>query len=194
MGEFTFLLNNYSIEQIILILIVVLLCCKVLIEIFNYFYDKARNYFGVKNTQQSWEDKVAKELEVLNNQMQEVQVRQQQQQHKLTRVEEKIDKIETYSQENYNNYIQLENSMKLVQERLQENTRSFLIDAHHKFCYEVKGIDDLNLQSLERRYLYYKSAGGNSFVDELMKEIRELPKINYLTVHPKINDEGDTND
>jgi hypothetical protein len=84
--------------------------------------------------------------------------------------------------------------MKLVQERLQENTRSFLIDAHHKFCYEVKGIDDLNLQSLERRYLYYKSAGGNSFVDELMKEIRELPKINYLTVHPKINDEGDTND
>lgn len=46
------------------------------------------------------------------------------------------------------------------------------------FCYEVKAIDDLNLQSLERRYLYYKAAGGNSFIDGLMEEIRSLPRIN----------------
>ena len=72
--------------------------------------------------------------------------------------------------------------MKLVQERLQENTRSFLIDAHHRFCYEVKGIDDLNLQSLERRYMFYKTAGGDSFIDDLMDEIRELPRLNYMTV------------
>ena len=72
--------------------------------------------------------------------------------------------------------------MKLVQERLQENTRSFLIDAHHKHCYQIKSIDDLTLQSVERRYLYYKTAGGNSFIDGLMDEIRKLPRINTYTV------------
>ena len=71
--------------------------------------------------------------------------------------------------------------MALVQERLQENTRSYLIDAHHKFCYEIKAIDDLNLQAMERRYLYYKTAGGNSFIDGLMDQVRQLPRINFYT-------------
>lgn len=34
---------------------------------------------------------------------------------------------------------------------------------------------------MERRYLYYKTAGGNSFVDNLMDEVRNLPKINFYT-------------
>jgi hypothetical protein len=72
--------------------------------------------------------------------------------------------------------------MKLVHERLQENTRSFLIDSHHKFCNEIQGIDDQSLQSMERRYLYYKSAGGDSFIDTLMEEVRDLPRINYATI------------
>ena len=71
--------------------------------------------------------------------------------------------------------------MALVQERLQENTRSYLIDAHHKFCYEKRAIDDLSLQAMERRYLYYKTAGGNSFIDGLMDEVRNLPRINLYT-------------
>ena len=66
----------------------------------------------------------------------------------------------------------------ITTERLQENSRSYIIDKHHYFCYEVKAIDDLNLQSLERRYLYYKAAGGNSYIDGLMEEIRDLPKVN----------------
>ena len=64
---------------------------------------------------------------------------------------------------------------------MQENTRSYLIDAHHKFCYERKAIDELNLQSMERRYLYYKAAGGDSFIDGLMEEVRKLPRINLYT-------------
>ena len=72
----------------------------------------------------------------------------------------------------------LEEQGAITTERLQENSRSYIIDKHHYFCYEVKAIDDLNLQSLERRYLYYKAAGGNSYIDGLMEEIRDLPKVN----------------
>jgi hypothetical protein len=64
---------------------------------------------------------------------------------------------------------------------MQENSRSFLIDAHHKFCYHYKKIDDLNLQSIERRYLYYKTAGGDTFIDHLMEEIRSLPRVTVFT-------------
>lgn len=64
---------------------------------------------------------------------------------------------------------------------MQENARSELLDAHHKFCYQFHKIDDLSLQSLERRYLYYKTAGGDTFIDHLMEEIRALPRVNYYT-------------
>lgn len=63
-------------------------------------------------------------------------------------------------------------------DRLQENTRSYIIDKHHYFCYQIRAIDDMNLQSLERRYMYYKADGGNSFIDQLMEEIRQLPRVN----------------
>ena len=76
---------------------------------------------------------------------------------------------------------EIDAAIALVQERLQENTRSYLIEAHHKFCYEVHAIDDLSLQAMERRYLYYKTAGGDSFVDNLMDEVRALPRINFYT-------------
>lgn len=77
----------------------------------------------------------------------------------------------------------LEEQGAITTERLQENSRSYIIDKHHYFCYDVKAIDDLNLQSLERRYLYYKAAGGNSYIEGLMEEIRDLPKVNLQDRH-----------
>ena len=75
--------------------------------------------------------------------------------------------------------VQFSDQMKITTERLQESTRNYIIDKHHYFCYQIKAIDDLSLQSLERRFLYYKAAGGNSFIDGLMEEIRELPRLNF---------------
>lgn len=94
------------------------------------------------------------------------------------------EEIQTLKNQNHQTHKQQKNmdaAITLIQERLQENTRSYLIDAHHKFCYEMNAIDDLSLQAMERRYLYYKTAGGNSFVDNLMDEVRVLPRINSYT-------------
>lgn len=81
----------------------------------------------------------------------------------------------------------MEDTLSLVQERLQENTRSYLIDAHHKYVYESQIIDDITLQSLERRYLYYKRAGGDSFIEKLMQEIRELPRSGIANVNTNVD-------
>lgn len=160
MGEITTLLTQHSVEELILLIIIILFVLKVLNELFSYFYDKAKNYFGIKNEQESWEKGVSESLQDISD---EIKVLKEQ--NKKTHQHQK----------------DIDAAIALVQERLQENTRSYLIDAHHKFCYEVHAIDDLNLQAMERRYLYYKTAGGNSFVDNLMDEVRTLPKINFYT-------------
>lgn len=160
MGEITSLFTQYSVEELILLIIIVLFVLKILNDLFTYFYDKTKNYFGIKNKKEQWENDLTKVLQNIEDEMQILK-----NQNKKTHQHQK----------------EIDATIALVQERLQENTRSYLIDRHHKFCYEVKAIDELNLQAMERRYLYYKTAGGNSFIDNLMDEVRALPKINFYT-------------
>ena len=51
-----------------------------------------------------------------------------------------------------------------------------IIKQHHYFCYDKKHIDDYSMECLERRYSHYKQEGGNSYIQDLMKELRDLPK------------------
>ena len=47
---------------------------------------------------------------------------------------------------------------------------------HHYFCYTIGSIDDYSLDCIERKYSHYKEEKGNSFVDEMMKDLRNLPR------------------
>lgn len=148
---------QYSIEGIIIIIIMLGVATKFVGELIEWFYSKLRKYFNHQNEQ----DKAHSEIT-----------------DGLGDIKDELKKLVSNSQEMNNRITRLEKQQKTTVDRLQENTRSYIIDKHHYFVYDVKAIDDLNLQSLERRYLYYKDAGGNSYIDGLMDEIRDLPKVN----------------
>lgn len=151
------LFSQYSIESIILIIIILGVAIKFVGELIEWFYTKIRKYFNHQNAQ----DKAHSEIT-----------------DGIDDIKEKLKKINETTESLDNRVKNLENQSQITVDRLQENTRSYIIDKHHYFFYEVGAIDDLNLQSLERRYLYYKNAGGNSYIDGLMDDIRELPKVN----------------
>ena len=160
MGEITTTFTQYSFQELVLLIIIVLFALKAFNEVIAFFYEKIKNYFGIQNTKEQWEQNISNALNEIKNEIQTL----------------RDQNIKTHQHQE-----EIDQSIALVQERLQENTRSYLIDAHHKFCYDIRAIDDLSLQAMERRYLYYKTAGGNSFVDNLMDEVRNLPKINFYT-------------
>ena len=60
--------------------------------------------------------------------------------------------------------------------------KSFITKQHHYFCYKLKYIDDYSLDAIEKRYAHYKEEGGNSFVHDLMEELRALPKKHSLSI------------
>lgn len=172
MGEVTTLFTQYSVEELVLLIIIVLFVLRALNEVISYFYNKIKEHFGIENQKEERDREISESL--LNMQAE------------LGVLKEQNEKIHAKQKA-------IESTIALVQERLQENTRSYLIDAHHKFCYEIKAIDDLSLQAMERRYLYYKTAQGNSFVDGLMDQVRQLPRINFYTGvvdenHDKVDD------
>lgn len=146
-----------------------ILVVQALWKLFDFFYEKIQVKIGNKVDKIQWEQNIADSLENINSKVGELY-----EQNEKTHIQQEITEQKLASLQE-----STEASLTLLQERMQENTRSYLIDAHHQFCYQFKKIDDLNLQSIERRYLYYKTSGGDSFVDRLIEEIRELPRVNF---------------
>lgn len=158
MGMIEQLLSQYSIETLVILVALLGFSIKAMSELWEWFYNKFKEHFSFRTQRDQDHQQLIEQIKELSNGI------------KATQEEIQILK---------NNMIQFSDQMKITTERLQESTRNYIIDKHHYFCYQVKAIDDLSLQSLERRFLYYKAAGGNSFIDGLMEEIRELPRLNF---------------
>lgn len=160
MNEITTIITQYSAGELILIIIILLFAFRALNDLLGYFWEKIRKHFSIENDKNAWQENVTDTLADIK------------------------DELKILHEENHQAHLRqknMDNAIALVQERLQENTRSFIIDKHHKFVYDIKAIDDLNLQAMERRYLYYKTAGGDTFIDKMMDEVRSLPRITSFT-------------
>ena len=57
--------------------------------------------------------------------------------------------------------------------------KAYITSEHHRLCYEKHWVDDYTLDCLERRYGHYVDEHGNSFIEQLMNEIRALPKQSF---------------
>lgn len=169
------LFAQYSIESIIILTLSLIAALKAGSELINWLYSKLKNYFDYKSKEDIQREELLtgiSDIKIAVNSINEkVSNLEKDINHLKASDKQQNKKIELASQKNQ----ELIDKMHIVNERLQENARNVIIDKHHYFCYEVQAIDDFSLQSLERRYMYYKMAGGNSYIDSLMDEIRQLP-------------------
>lgn len=76
----------------------------------------------------------------------------------------------------------LTKSVNLLLSSDKDEIKAWITEKHHYFCYEVKYIDDYSLDCIERRYAHYKEEGGNSFIADLMEDLRALPKVSSTVV------------
>lgn len=101
--------------------------------------------------------------------------------------EQEIDSIQVQFNEHIKNYEIMQNTqnetlrilidkINLLIDSDKDSIKSFITERHHHFCYDKKWIDDYSLDCIEKRYKHYTDEGGNSFIHDLMKELRALPK------------------
>ena len=103
---------------------------------------------------------------------------------KIFKKEEKGENLEDKVSTLYDMQIQQEEKMNkmcdninILMESDRDSIKSWIVEKHHHFCYEIKAIDYFSLESIERRYQHYKAEDGNSYVATLMEELEALPKI-----------------
>ena len=90
--------------------------------------------------------------------------------------EERLDRLETNMNiltENVNN---MTDKIDLLISSDRDAIKAFITKEHHHFCYDKGWIDDYSLDCLEHRFQHYQEERGNSFIENLMNELRALPK------------------
>lgn len=152
----TNLFQQYSIEGIIIIIVALAVATKFVGELIEYFYGKIRVYFNHQNARDKAHAEITEGLSDIKEELGEIK--------------NDVDYLKGETKT-------LKSQTELTMDRLQESTKCYIMDKHHYFCYVAKEIDDASLQSLERRFLFYKTAGGDSYIDGLMQEIRDLPRV-----------------
>ena len=143
------LFRNYSISEILIFIIIISLGVKQAIELIDWFKGKLK-----KGT-----DKAISEKD------------------RIERIDSKLENYDRMLNNITDNIDELKKETKLLISSDKDAIKSYITERHHFFCYTQKWIDDYSLDVLERRYEHYVDEKGNSFVKDLMEELRGLPRV-----------------
>ena len=148
-------LKDFPISEILLCIIGVLVLIKWIIEYFDWGHKRTKDKYDQ-------EAKRNKDIEDINE--------------KLNQNSEDI-KMLIEMQKQQNEKIEQQNlRIELLIDSDKDDIKAFITEKYHYFV-EVRGwIDDYSLDCLEKRFQHYRDENGNSFVADLMSEIKRLPK------------------
>lgn len=150
------LLTNYSGTEILTFIVILALAIKGVINFYDWAVERVKKIFKKETLALQEKEEILERLEKLEKEDQNINAQLEAHKGYFNKITDKIDI--------------LINSDK-------DAIKSYIIDKHHYFCYQKKWIDDYSLDVLERRYKHYKAENGNSFVHDLMEEIRALDKF-----------------
>lgn len=99
---------------------------------------------------------------------------------------ERLKKVEGFVKEDYEREREilekvdvLTTDVSEITERLQDDARWAFKDAHNYYVLHKKSIDPFSLEALESKYEHYRRKNGNTFVHDVMEQLRALPITPY---------------
>lgn len=160
------LFTNYSVAEIIIFIIAIAFAIKEGVTFFDWARARVKQSYNKEAEEQEVKSDIIKRLDTFDE------------------VFEKKEKcFENKKQEINNSFKALEEQIRELAENVnllissdRDDIRAYIVDKHHYFCNQQKWIDDFSLDCLEKRYKHYTAEGGNSYIEDLMKDIRKLPK------------------
>ena len=171
MKEILNLLSTYSLEQILVFIIMLSLAIKGGVD----FYDWVKKRLNTTIIDRENQNKRKEEIT------------------------ENIDKLFEMQKEQSKAIDNLTKSVDLLLRSDRDDIKAWITQQHHHYCYELKYIDDFSLDCIEKRYTHYKAEGGNSFIEDLMTDLRSLKKVSSTlvrqeghTIVEQIKKEGET--
>lgn len=166
------LLEQYSITEIIIFIVLLSSSFKGMVTFWDWFVKWLKGVFQKDHDELARRAAVNTEIKQNLEQIKEIAKKQ----------DELITQINT-----------IQKTVDLLIHSDKDDIKSWITKEHHYFCYEQKFIDDYSLDCIEKRFAHYREEGGNSFIEELMKELRALPKVSMLDGKHQHNNHNNNN-
>lgn len=148
------LLSTYSVGEILIFIVLLALAFKGVVDFYDWAKKKIQGVIDTHTEEETEQSTIKDNIDELFK-MQKAQ-------------KESIDK--------------LTESVNLLIQSDKDDIKAWITEKHHYYCYQLKYIDDFSLDCIEKRYAHYKKEGGNSFVEDLMRDLRSLRKVSSTLV------------
>lgn len=160
------ILAAYSLSEILAILVAVALGVKGVISFYDWAVARLKQKFGKEEKNEFKKNQLEQRLALGNLKMKELEDTDK-------ALDTKISELKTETDNKFN---ELMSKLNLLLASDRDAIKAHIVEKHHYFCYTKKYIDDYSLDCLEKRYEHYVAENGNSYVEDLMEELRALPK------------------
>ena len=141
------LLSQYSISEILIFIVILALAFKGVVSFFDWLSQRMEKHYFNKQEKKEGED--------MQN--------------------EKINSVLASQQAMLEEINQIKSTLNLLVESDRDSIKSFITKEYKQYVGEQGWIDEYSLEILEKRFHTYELEGGNSFILQLMSEIRALP-------------------
>jgi hypothetical protein len=154
------LLKNYSVGEIIIFIVLLALAVKEVVSFIDWTSSRLKLKFTKDNTEEQNIIEIKEQITQLSVQLSDY-------------AQGFNNHIKEYNQKHQ----ELCDAIALLTESDKDDIKAWITEKHHYFVYEKGYIDDYNLDCMEKRFKHYVDEKGNSFAEDLMNEVRALPKV-----------------
>lgn len=149
------LLKAYSLQDILIFMVLLAIAIKGAISFFDWAKERIGRVYKKEYAETKTQEDLNAKLQKENMSIQKLEKNQDEMMITMEKLLKKIDALIDSDK---------------------DDIKSFLVKEHHYFCYQRGWVDDYSLDCCEKRYKHYVQEGGNSFIEDMMNEIRDLPK------------------
>ena len=156
--------ENFTFSEILLFIFLILAGIKELWSLIDFFISKIQKKFGKEKAKDKKENDLLNQLSNFNDQIQSL-VKQE---------KELSESLILCKDENNARFKEIDEKLNLLTQSDRDSIKSWIVEKHHFFM-EEGWVDDFNMDAIEKRFTHYEKEGGNSYVLDLMKDLRKLP-------------------
>lgn len=160
-------LVKYSIQEILIFSVLLFFAIRQFMEAKDWIQKEAHSWANKDEALAKIEQKAAEERNLINKKLDEAL---KEREVYIKRMDERDDFLQKEIEAANEN-------IKLLLESDRDDIKAWITREHNYFCNKLGEIDTYSLDCINRRYQHYVKEKGNSFIEDLMNEIKALPKV-----------------
>lgn len=172
------LLTTYEISDILIFIVILALAAKEFISFIDWVKKKIDSFKQEEILDQKEQDKIDSydaKLKANSDKILSLENRMSGLEQRIEKTEKEFQTFLKQQNEINDNLQALVKKVNILLESDKEDIKAYVTEKHHFYIHRG-WIDDFTLECIEKRFQCYKEEDGNSFVENLVNDLRRLPR------------------